>query len=324
MTVIGKAPHSSSAPAQHTAPTTPPPAPVQAKVTRSPQLTDEMLKDTPCPFIRSALKADLLKYDGKTAPIARLKEILGSDFGRVPAFFARVNHRAEGDNHSVFTRKVYDPLHLAHSKGDHAGDTGMLGAQGFDRAAFARVVAHSSDRKTMTAADFSRAIVQANRRDAQANAVVDVSKSAGEFALLLEAFGHVEGGEKRISIEDMRLLFERNEFPANWEQSIKQASAAGWAALTLKMGTTGILNHGTLAPISNTAQMANAARMSMGATGAAFDGASYAVDDGSQRVPAASADALAGAMNGLCPAQCGMSTKGNSVTKAEDAERLHS
>ncbi len=293
-----------AAPAAHTAP-----------------VSDEMLRDTHCPFIRTALKAGVLGFDGQTAPIDRLKEVLGPDFGRVPAFFARQNHKPEGGGW-FFTRTTYDPIHLVGSKGDHPGDTGILSAAGFSEAAFRAVTSHSTDGKTMTADDFVRAFSAANAQDPGANHVVDRAKSAGEFALLLEAFGHIEGGKKRVSISDMRLLFEKNEFPPNWEQSLANASAVGWTKLTLQMSGKALFTHQDPGVLRTPQAQARALQSSMGGTGDAIDGVSYALDDGTRRLAPSVQNALAGTMNAVCPAQGGKAPD-VTPTKAADVDALH-
>ncbi|HEU5218529.1 MAG TPA: hypothetical protein VFU23_07710, partial [Gemmatimonadales bacterium] len=77
---------------------------------------------TSCPFIRTALKEGILDFDGKTAPQAKLAEILGgglNGFGQVAKFFSDFNHTT-GDQSR---QKRYDPLNLVGSRGDHPGDS---------------------------------------------------------------------------------------------------------------------------------------------------------------------------------------------------------
>jgi hypothetical protein len=216
---------------------------------------EEMMKGrTICPFMRTALKAGVLDFDGQTAPQDTLKRFLGAGlngFGRVARFFARRNHRTPG-----MLRGRYDPLNLAGSRGDHPGDSQMLSERGFDPQRFAEFTAHARtgpDGTYMTARDLGAAIAESLRRDPKARVGTwdvlfknDMRNSAGEFGLLLEGFGKVltqgpDRGIRAVFVEDMRLLFEKNQFPPDWPQTIKDASASGWAVTSFgKTGFGGI------------------------------------------------------------------------------------
>jgi hypothetical protein len=192
--------------------------------------------------MRSALKAGLLEFDGQTAPQDRLRDLLGgglNGLGQVAKFFARRNHTTPDT-----PRGRYDPLNLAGSRGDHPGDSGMLTAHGFDAARFEAFTAHArtgpDGRRYLTTADLGAAIAEDLARDPRSRVgpkdilfANDMRNSAGEFGLLLEAFGRElpdgpDRGEKAVAVDDMRLLFERSEFPAGWRETVARASAIGW------------------------------------------------------------------------------------------------
>lgn len=206
---------------------------------------------TTCPFVRSALKAGLLGFDGATAPRARLLELLGggpNGLGRVAAFFARRNHTTPG-----MPPGRYDPLNLAGSRGDHPGDSGILTTFGFDTARFDAFTAHArtapDGRRCLTAEDLGAAIAEDLARDPSSRVgwrdvlfANDMRNSAGEFGLLLEAFGRAlpdgtDRGEKAVAVDDMRELFEHGRFPEGWRETVARSSAFGWA--TTSFGLSG-------------------------------------------------------------------------------------
>jgi hypothetical protein len=208
---------------------------------------------TTCPFMRSALKAGLLEFDGRTAPQARLRDLLGgglNGLGQVAKFFARRNHTTPD-----MAPGRYDPLNLVGSRGDHPGDSGMLTAQGFDPARFDAFTGHArtgpDGRRYMTASDFGAAIAEDLARDPRARVgpkdvlfANDMRNSAGEFGLLLEAFGRPlpdgpDRGEKAVAVDDMRLLFERSEFPAGWRETVARSSALGWTMVSFGLSGFG-------------------------------------------------------------------------------------
>lgn len=205
---------------------------------------DEMMRGkTICPFMRSALKAGILDFDGQTAPQDKLKEVLGgglNGLGQVAKFFARRNHTTADT-----PAGRYDPLNLVGSRGVHPGDSRMLTAEGFDEKRFQEFTAHArtgpDGRMHMTAEDLGAAIAEDIERDPRSRVGPadvlfnnDMRNSAGEFGLLLEGFGRevMDGpdrGRKAVLVDDMRLLFEKGELPAGWKETVKRASALGWA-----------------------------------------------------------------------------------------------
>jgi hypothetical protein len=197
---------------------------------------------TICPFMRSGLKAGLLGFDGKTAPQDALTDLLGgglNGFGQVTKFFAKRNHTTPETPPGR-----YDPLNLAGSRGSHPGSSRMLSADGFDARRFEEFTAHGrtgpDGKRYMTAEDFGEAIAESLKRDPKSRVGPsdvffgnDMRNSAGEFGLLLEGFGRElqdgpDRGRKAVLVDDMRLLFEKNEFPAGWQETVKRASALGW------------------------------------------------------------------------------------------------
>jgi hypothetical protein len=208
---------------------------------------------TTCPFMRSALKAGLLEFDGQTAPQDRLRDLLGgglNGLGQVAKFFARRNHTTPDT-----PKGRYDPLNLAGSRGDHPGDSGMLTPRGFDAARFEAFTAHArtgpDGRRYMTTADLGAAIAEDLVRDPRSRVGLkdvffanDMRNSAGEFGLLLEAFGRElpdgpDRGEKAVSVDDMRSLFERSEFPAGWRETVARSSALGWTMVSFGLSGFG-------------------------------------------------------------------------------------
>jgi hypothetical protein len=198
---------------------------------------------TICPFMRSGLKAGILGFDGATAPQSALTDVLGggpNGFGRVARFFAKHNHTTPET-----PAGRYDPLNLLGSRGAHPGSSRMLGAEGFDARRFEEFTAHArtgpDGRRYMTADDFGVAIAESLKRDPQARVGPtdilfknDMRNSAGEFGLLLEGFGRElpdgpDRGRKAVLLDEMRLLFEKSEFPPGWRETVKRASALGWA-----------------------------------------------------------------------------------------------
>lgn len=208
---------------------------------------------TTCPFMRSALKAGLLEFDGQTAPQDRLRDLLGgglNGLGQVAKFFARRNHTTPET-----PKGRYDPLNLSGSRGDHPGDSGMLTPRGFDAARFEAFTAHArtgpDGRRYMTAADLGAAIAEDLVRDPSSRVGPkdvffknDMRNSAGEFGLLLEAFGRElpdgpDRGEKAVAVDDMRSLFERSEFPAGWRETVARSSALGWTMVSFGLSGFG-------------------------------------------------------------------------------------
>jgi hypothetical protein len=227
---------------------TPPP---RAERSGTMKADEQMMKGkTICPFMRTALKAGVLDFDGQTAPQKTLEEILGgglNGLGRIARFFAKRNHTTPDTPPGR-----YDPLDLLGSRGDHPGDSQILSERGFDPQRFGEFVAHARPAPGgayMTARDLGAAIAENLKRDPHSRVghsdVLfnnDMRNSAGEFGLLLEGFGKVltEGvdkGWKSVSVDDMRLLFEKSEFPADWQQTVKRASALGW--ITTSFGRSG-------------------------------------------------------------------------------------
>jgi hypothetical protein len=204
---------------------------------------DAMMRGkTICPFLRSGLKAGILGFDGETAPQDALTEVLGgglNGFGQVAKFFAQRNHTTPDTPSGR-----YDPLNLVGSRGSHPGSSRMLSAEGFDARRFEDFTAHArtgpDGKRYMTAEDFGVAIAESLKRDPKSRVghsdVLfgnDMRNSAGEFGLLLEGFGRelLDGpdrGRKAVRVDDMRLLFEKNEFPPGWQETVKRASALGW------------------------------------------------------------------------------------------------
>jgi hypothetical protein len=226
----------------------PPARPEPSSVVRA---DEQMMKGkTICPFLRTALKAGVLDFDGRTAPQDTLEELLGgglNGLGRVAKFFAQRNHTSPSTPPGC-----YDPLNLVGSRGAHPGDSQILSARGFDPQRFAEFIAHAQpgpEGAYMTERELGAAIAENLRRDPNSRVghldVLfnnDMRNSAGEFGLLLEGFGKTlrEGrdkGRKAVFVEDMRLLFEKNEFPVDWQRTVKAASALGWA--TTSFGNSG-------------------------------------------------------------------------------------
>jgi hypothetical protein len=129
----------------------------------------------------------------------------------------------------------------------------MLTPRGFDAARFAAFTAHArtgpDGRRYMTSEDLGAAIAEDLARDPHSRVgpkdvlfANDMRNSAGEFGLLLEAFGRElpdgpDRGEKAVAVDDMRLLFERSEFPAGWRETVARSSALGWT--TVSFGLSG-------------------------------------------------------------------------------------
>lgn len=292
---------------------------------------------TSCPFLRTALKEGILDFDGKTAPQEKLTEILGgglNGFGQVAKFFANYSHTT-GDQKAL---KQYDPLNLVGSRGDHPGDSKILEGGQFNPERFEAFTRNSrpgdDGRQYMTVEDFGRSIAADIQADPESrvgrlknltknNPVTgeDIQNSAGEFALLLEGFGaptrFPDGSTKKaISVDDMRLLFEKNVFPAGWEQRVRSASAAGWAGTTLSIDKAA---RSEFEGLKTTTKMAEALRTSEGATGSAYAGASASLGDQSRLPPSSVASSLKGARTGVCPAQQGAGM----VTNPSDVEATH-
>lgn len=226
---------------------------MSAETRRDTVTADERMMEgkTICPFMRSGLKAGILDFDGKTAPLDTLERVLGgglNGFGRVTRFFARRNHTTPDT-----PRGRYDPLNLAGSRGSHPGSSGMLSARGFDAARFEQFTVHartgSDGRRYMTAEDFGAAIAEGIKRDPNSRVGPtdvffnnDLRNSSGEFGLLLEGFGREimsgpDRGESAVLVDDMRLLFEQSAFPPGWQETVKRASALGWVLTSF--GLTG-------------------------------------------------------------------------------------
>lgn len=215
-----------------------------------------------CPFVRTLLVARPDLYDADTRTMS-LGALLGFVRGHRPtpdpqatgleevfSFFARVNHTPfRLWLRNVFSRGDRFSLDFPGSKGDHPGSTGIYreGSGEFDAAAFARVVAHSSDGETMTRRDVAAAIVGANRHPANPGSAVDLIRSAGEFALLFNLLGTSDGA---IRIADMRTLFEANRWPDGALRNLGRATAAEWRTLTREITQEAVVqvHDGTDAP----------------------------------------------------------------------------
>jgi hypothetical protein len=212
---------------------------------------DAQMRNTICPFLRSALKAGALEFDGRTASQAAVKDFLGggpNGLGQIAKFFARRNH-----TNPDTPRGRFDPINLVGSRGSHPGDSRMLTAQGFDARRFEEFTAHArtapDGRRYLTAEDFGAAIAEDIRRDPKSRIGPtdvlfnnDMRNSAGEFGLLLHGFGRemAEGpdrGQQVVYVDEMRQLFEQNRFAADWPATLKRASAFG--CIRASFGLTG-------------------------------------------------------------------------------------
>ncbi len=197
-------------------------------------------KEIHCPFLRTVLSApDAPSWDS-AAQQMQVEDLTGfvraqpgnGSLDRVLKFFAVTNHglgnRAQRffdllGNSSRFSTR------LPGSDGDHGGDSRIYHPETreFDEAQFLAFTSFSSDGATMTVTDLGDAILDANRRhDGRPS---DAMQSAGEFALLGILLGDTEG---TIAIADMRLLFEKNEFPQGARENLGSRTAEQWFALT--------------------------------------------------------------------------------------------
>jgi len=301
---------------------------------------DPRLKYTICPFMSSALKEGLIKVDENgNADVKQLKEVLGP-FGGVPAFFAKQNHAVDKEgklkdssqddslldfaNIHPFAKK-FNPWQLAGSKGDHIGDSKILSVEkGFDAQRFEEFVSHSQDGKTMTMEDFGRAVGATIPRDSEVDGLYDkelnASKSAGEWALMVELLGKTgEDGVKRVDIQEMRNLFENNQFPEGWTEHVRDnASRTGWVKDTAK-----ILHHSQKTlheppKLESTEQFASETFRHSGVSGASLEGIGLAL--GASDSSSSMVDSLQGIQKGVCP------VGGNdmSVTNMSDVQAAHS
>lgn len=210
------------------------------------------MTNTICPFLRSALKAGVVDFDGRTASQAAVKDVLGggvNGLGQIAKFFAQRNHTGPDTPAGRF-----DPINLVGSRGSHPGDSRMLTAQGFDAGRFEEFTAHAhtgpDGRRYMTAADFGMAIAENIKRDPKSRIGPkdvlfnnDMRNSAGEFGLLLHGFGRkLDGGPERgqqvMFVDEMRRLFEQNQFAPDWQDTVRQRTSA-FGCLTTSFGLTG-------------------------------------------------------------------------------------
>lgn len=188
---------------------------------------------TNCPFLLAAGREGLLGYDGSSAPVEPLRELLGPGLGRVGALFARLNHPVAGDPLPALRRRRYDPVHLAGSRGDHPGSTAILeGPLGLDVTRLDGLLAQSRDSVTLTRRDLARGIAASNAADPGAG-LVDLVRSAGEFALLVGLLGR--GGATgragaRLLVAEVRDLFGQARLPAAWRTSAQRTGTLTWLA----------------------------------------------------------------------------------------------
>jgi hypothetical protein len=130
----------------------------------------------------------------------------------------------------------------------------MLTAQGFDARRFEEFTAHAhtgpDGRRYLTADDLGAAIAEDMKRDPKSRIGPgdvafsnDMRNSAGEFGLLLHGFGRKltdgpDRGQQVVFVDEMRLLFEQNQFPADWQGTVKQRTSA-FGCMTTSFGLTG-------------------------------------------------------------------------------------
>lgn len=211
----------------------------------SPRELTESARRATCPFMRTLLHQQPESHDPASHTMSRraLKEFVCGQRGegedgsleQVLAFFARVNQTPLGMKLSnLLKRKDLFSTDFPGSRGDHPGSTDIYSRTdgSFDEAAFARVIAHSSDGVTMTHRDIAAAIIEANEGDSNPGSPLDLAKSAGEFALL---FNLLAGQSDRMTIEHLRTLFERNEWPTGSLHNLGRATRGDWIAETKKI-----------------------------------------------------------------------------------------
>jgi hypothetical protein len=158
------------------------------------------------------------------------------DLEKVLRFFSVVNHgignRVQRLGHLVSGSGGKFSTVLRGSDGDHDGDSRIYDPETgeFDREQFQRFTSFSSDGKTMDVAAIGRAIADASKR--HNGSPMTAVQSAGEFALLSVLLGDDDG---RISIGDMELLFEANEFPVGARRNLGGRTAERWLDLTRRI-----------------------------------------------------------------------------------------
>jgi hypothetical protein len=169
-----------------------------------------------CPVIRGMVHDGHLnvdkKGDAKISQLAGIFEDIG--LSRNAAYVATAGNGL-GDIFGNLFSGSFNVNELRGGLLDHSGDSMILREGKFDEERFDVLVSHSSDGKTMTAEDFTRAIAT-NKKDDDASWIG--SKISGvEFKILLEGFG-TEGpdGVKRLSIKDLRNLYEHKQVPPSF------------------------------------------------------------------------------------------------------------
>ncbi|MCB9637701.1 MAG: hypothetical protein H6728_17740 [Myxococcales bacterium] len=166
-----------------------------------------------CPVIRGIVDEGHLPIDAKgNAKISDLKEVF-EDLGlsRNAAYVAAVGN-SPGRILGNLWKGTFNVNQLRGGLLDHSGDSLILRNGHFDPERFQALVSHSSDGKTMSMEDF-RAAIRDNKQIDDASWIG--SKISGvEFSLLLNVFGEKgPDGQKRVSIDDLRGLYEDKRLP---------------------------------------------------------------------------------------------------------------
>jgi hypothetical protein len=186
-----------------------------------------------CPVLGSLVKEGSLKVDDQgNVSLKELNDVMVNRLGiSKPRAAVTVSTATIGNHLSDLDDVIGGKMNLNHLGGsflDHRGqgDTGILMGGEFHEDKFQALISHSSDGKTMTIQDFSKAIKDQLKRD---GGLVTRTKGASEdvfeMAALINTFGYKdENGVRRISFETMRNLYQHQQLPPKEELMARKAT----------------------------------------------------------------------------------------------------
>jgi hypothetical protein len=202
------------------------------------------LKKVNCPFMRAMFNApDAPKWDPQAQEM-NVEDLIrfardqpgDGNLDKVLRFFSVINHglgnRIQRLGMLVLGSGGRFSTVLRGSDGDHEGDSRIYNPDTgeFDPEQFQHFTSFSKDGTTMGIAEVGAAIADSNKR--HNGTPMTAVQSAGEFGLLSLLLGDDSGTFK---IDDMRRLFEANEFPEGAREHLGTRTADHWMKLTRKI-----------------------------------------------------------------------------------------
>jgi hypothetical protein len=208
-------------------------------------ITKEQLQAIPCPNLRTLVNegwltpdknglVDLKQLDAALARLGTTSIPRAVLVGGAKKATAENVAREFGDMASG----KFNILRLNGSNLDHAGDTQILRG-GFNKGKMDWLLSYANPQGRLGMAELARA--QADAAKAEPTVFRDRALGVAELTALLRVYGTRDAsGNKSISAEGMKDLFQNSKFPAEWRAQL-QTSNAGAVTNTNKTGVLSLL-----------------------------------------------------------------------------------